>query len=195
MPSNAEIFLQLNKNISREKRKKKIWRAFFFVFLLLSFICGTYITCLEYFQPPFGKPAALYQEKERLRILNREMEVSILKLNAGLDSLKQVNDLLLENTPYYTGVFFEVQIGAFSKFDLSSYEEELVNLRIDKETGLCKYTLGKFRDFERAKDFLAEIRKMGLQDAFIVGKIDGQRVDLKLAVKEALNGEKLILND
>jgi hypothetical protein len=43
--------------------------------------------------------------------------------------------------------------------------------------------LGKFRSFKTAQEFNNDIKKMGIADAFIVGKIDGQRVDLQEAVK------------
>ncbi len=36
-----------------------------------------------------------------------------------------------------------------------------------------------------AKDFVQDIRQMGIQDAFIVAKIDGERVTVAEALEEA----------
>ncbi|MEM9672108.1 MAG: hypothetical protein AAF992_05905, partial [Bacteroidota bacterium] len=50
---------------------------------------------------------------------------------------------------------------------------------------LDQYTLGKFRDLEKALAFQKDVQQMGIQDAFVVAKVDGERVTVKEAQREA----------
>jgi hypothetical protein len=102
-----------------------------------------------------------------------------------MDSLVAANNILSEQTETQEGVFFEVQIGAFEHFNLDQYVQELARLKKEEIDVMDKYTLGKFRDFKNAQAFNDDIKKMGIADAFIVGKINGQRVELNDAVKES----------
>jgi hypothetical protein len=60
--------------------------------------------------------------------------------------------------------------------------QELARLKKEQIDMMDKYTLGKFRTFKTAQEFNSDIKKMGISDAFIVGKVNGQRVDLQEAV-------------
>jgi hypothetical protein len=185
MKTNAELFLTLDKKIRKEIKRKKSWRSIFFIMSFICFGSITYLIYIEYFDPPFGKWGKKSQELNQIIELKSELEEKNRIYISKMDSLQKVNDLLLENSNYYLGVFFEVQIGAFQKFDLSNYEQELAHLRLENVDGYNKYVLGKFRSFEKATAFLNDIRRMGFPDAFIIGKINGERVDLKLAKRES----------
>ncbi len=90
----------------------------------------------------------------------------------------------MELSPYYTGVFFEVQIGAFAYFDLDTYKEDLVKMNIDKTEQIDQYTLGKFRDLDQALSFQKDIQKDGYPRCFVIAKVDGKRVSIKEALAE-----------
>jgi hypothetical protein len=98
-------------------------------------------------------------------------------MKSAIDSLESVNVLLAQASERQEGVFFEVQIGAFEHFNLERYKEQLAQLKSESVDQLDKYTLGKFRKYADAKNFKHDIEKMGIQGAFIVGRIDGKRVD------------------
>jgi len=119
--------------------------------------------------PILGNPARL----------NREL-LSIDKENAYLlfrvDSLENANNILMQESDDNSGIFFEVQIGAFENFDIKKYKENLKKLNYTRVNGVNYITLGKFRDFEDAEQFNKDIRKLGIRDAFIVSKLDGKRM-------------------
>lgn len=107
----------------------------------------------------------------------------------ALDSLKIENEKLkgelqkLDAYIRFDGVYFVVQIGAFKKFDLGPYLKEWSAISGELIDEMNKYTIGKFKTYEEAKKFKADIKALGIKDAFIVGKIDGKRVDIKEAIQ------------
>lgn len=178
METLAEEYQELSKKnnaLRRYNRQLIYWMRMLGVMLLLAL---AYIIYIEFYPPFFGRWPELTERYENQ--LNRN-----INLVAEIDSLKRVNGLLVELSPYYTGVFFEVQIGAFEHFNLEKYKEGLAKLNIDYSGQMDQYTLGKFRELEMAQDFARDIRKMGIKDAFIIAKVDGRRVTVKEAQAEA----------
>ena len=185
MESLAEEYRNLSKRNTTLRRGRKQLSTGLIVLLSLFLIAIGYIIYIEYFTPFFGRWPKLQQQYQTLQQNNEQ-------LVAELDSMQRVNSLLLELSPYYTGVFFEVQIGAFEYFDLDSYKEDLVKMNIDKTEQIDQYTLGKFRDLDRALAFQRDVQRMGIKDAFVIAKVDGERVTVKEALAEAkrLSGEE-----
>ena len=178
MESLAEEYRNLSKrNTTLRRGRKQLSTGLIILFSLLLLALG-YIAYIEYFTPFFGRWPRLQQQYTVLQNNNEQ-------LADELDSLQRVNNLLLELSPYYTGVFFEVQIGAFEYFDLDDYKEDLVKMNIDKTEQIDQYTLGKFRDLDRALSFQKDIRRMGIKDAFVIAKVDGERVTIQEALTEA----------
>lgn len=123
--------------------------------------------------------------KGQIRLSN--LEAAKDSLTAETQSLRKENALLLETVGERLMVGFEVQIGAFEHFDINAYDSELLRLQEIKEEGMNKYVLGRFRKFSDAKAFLADMKKMGLEDAFIAGIVNGQRAtvaEAKAAAKQ-----------
>lgn len=178
METLAEQYRQLSRRNSALKRMNKRLSSWLVALVILFLLTAGYIVYIEYFTPFFGRFPQLEQDYQVLQTKNEALKREI-------DSLVRVNNMLIEISPYYTGVFFEVQIGAFENFDLEKYKEGLTKLNIDYNEDVEQYTLGKFRDLKTALAFQKDIQKMGIKDAFIVAKIDGKRVSVKEAVAEA----------
>jgi hypothetical protein len=178
MDTLAEEYQDLSKKNSKLRRRNRGLLQWMRVLGLLLLLSLAYIIYIEFYPPFFGRWPQLSRDYQQL--LNEKA-----RLSDEIDSLSRVNNMLIELSPYYTGVFFEVQIGAFENFDLEKYKEGLARLNIDYSGQLDQYTLGKFRDLEMAKDFVEDIRRIGIKDAFIVAKIDGERVTVQRAVEEA----------
>lgn len=178
MESLAEEYRNLSKRNTTLRRGKKQLSTGLLVLLSLLLLAVGYIVYIEYFTPFFGRWPRIEQQYETQLQKNQA-------LADELDSLQRVNSLLLELSPYYTGVFFEVQIGAFEYFDLDDYKEDLVKMNIDKTEQIDQYTLGKFRNLDRALAFRRDIQRMGIRDAFVIAKIDGERVTIQEAQAEA----------
>jgi len=178
METLAEQFQKVSKQKSRVQRENKMLKqGLIFSGGLILILIG-YLLFIEYFTPLFGRWPQVQKSLQRAEIQNNYLKEQI-------DSLYRVNDLLLELSPYYTGVFYEVQIGAFENFNLADYKDDLVKMNIDYNGPLDQYTLGKFRNLEKALAFQKDVQQMGIQDAFVVAKVDGERVTVKEAQREA----------
>ena len=178
METLAEQFQQVSKQKSRVQRHNKLLKQGLMFSAGLIFLLIGYLVFIEFFPPLFGRWPQVQKSLQRAEAHNHYLKEQV-------DSLYRVNDLLLELSPYYTGVFYEVQIGAFEDFDLADYREDLVKMNIDYNGPLDQYTLGKFRDLPKALAFQKDIQQMGIQDAFVVAKVDGERVSVKEAQQEA----------
>lgn len=176
--SQIDVFHKQEKKIAELKKSKRSLRSLLYFFWLVTLLAIAYVVYIEVFNPPFGKWSSIMENKVQTDQYNEYLLVRI-------DSIARANDLLMENSPIYTGVFFEVQIGAFRSFDLNRYQDALENLRSYQQDSMNKYVIGKFRSYSTAKAFQKDIVRMGIQDAFIVGKINGQRVEVGEAIKTA----------
>jgi hypothetical protein len=127
-------------------------------------------------------------DKKNIQLLNQELKQS----DRILDSMQNVvyrlqkeNAYLAESSDKAQGVFFEVQLGTFSNFNLNDYEKNLENLRQTNQKGQNILTLGRFRSFKQALLFEKELKQIGIENAFVVGRIDDQIV----SYQEALNAQ------
>ncbi|QHT66631.1 hypothetical protein GXP67_08165 [Rhodocytophaga rosea] len=179
---NQKIELESEKE-SLESRAR-IFTITTIVLAVLFLLSVAYVVLSEVKAPLFGKWPKIASENT---VLKQQVE-DLNALKPTLDSVIAANNILVEQTDTQQGVFFEVQIGAFEHFNLDQYAQELARLKKEEVDVMDKYTLGKFRDFKMAKAFNEDIKKMGVVDAFIVGKVDGQRVDLQEAVDKSKKG-------
>lgn len=82
------------------------------------------------------------------------------------------------------GAYFEVQIGAFQFFDLRKYRPGFVGgMKEEYDQDLDKYTIAKFRSYAEAESFKRDMIRLGIDDAWIVGKINGKRTDINAVIK------------
>lgn len=167
-------FQGLKQSVQRAQNKAATWRVVAIIFILTTLATTGYLVYAEYEVPLFGR---WKDQLTRYDSLQGEMN----SLQQEIDSLQKANDLIMETSPYYTGVFYEIQIGAFENFDLDAYKEELVKMNIEEADTLDRFTIGKFRDFAQAQAFKRDIARLGIADAFIVAKIDGVRVPVRQA--------------
>lgn len=74
------------------------------------------------------------------------------------------------------GTVYKVQIGLYKEFNINKYFEAPRFIGYEDVDGLNRYIISYFPDEEIAKSFVADVRKMGIKDAFVSKYIDGQRV-------------------
>ena len=115
------------------------------------------------------------------RTENLQMKLDSLIISNS--ELRRDNEILSENSEDLNGVFFEVQLGSFNDFDLDRYLANLANLRQDKYDGNTKLLLGRFRSFKKALLFESDLKNIGFEQAFIVGRINGELVTYKEALQ------------
>lgn len=103
-------------------------------------------------------------------------------------STNPTSDTKTETTNYNTtstaskenfdkGVVFRLQIAASDKLDLAVSNE--YDLRVEQDGKMKKYTLGNFRNFEKADSFKNCLPEIGVKGGWIVAYKDGVRVPLK----------------
>lgn len=178
--SNSELEDEnddLRKENDRLQSAARTARTLAVIFGILSFLGIGYILFSHLKAPLFGPVAA-----EHKAFLAQSDELKKLKNKA--DTLQKANNILVEQQPEIEdGVFFEVQLGAFQEFSLDDYQAELSALRQEGDV-TRKFTFGKFREYDRAEKLKNDLQRMGVSGAFVVARVNGQRMeDIKEAVK------------
>ena len=80
------------------------------------------------------------------------------------------------------GTVYRIQIGAFERNRLPSELTSAENMKVEETAGMQKVMVGRFRNFETAKQLMDYLRKTGVEGAWIVPYRDGQRISLKEAL-------------
>ncbi|MEL6250842.1 MAG: hypothetical protein AAFR87_02425 [Bacteroidota bacterium] len=119
--------------------------------------------------------------------LNKVAEVNIFKEKeivqlkkqlAGSRSLLKEAYLALETEREQQGLIYRVQIGILENEALPAFPFEADMFLIEEVDNYNKYVLGSFRQYEASLEFRDLIRKLGVEDAWVVAYMDGERVDL-----------------
>ena len=138
---------------------------------LLSIFALIYVYSSESMQPFIGHPKELNK-----KLLYQEIENARIQFQN--DSLQRSNEILIkENEKIEEGIYFEVQVGEFENFNTDI--QNLKNLDYSTIDGINYITLGKFRDLDDAKLFIEDIKKIGINNGFIVSKLDGETVRVR----------------
>ena len=85
------------------------------------------------------------------------------------------------------GVFFSVQVGAFSKPLTNDNELNVSPLVLNRYNGLFKYSTGIFNSIEDAGRKKASLIEQGIADAFIIAYNDGRTISLDQATSSNPN--------
>jgi len=86
------------------------------------------------------------------------------------------------NAPLPEGLIYKVQIGAFGKPIQQNAFKGLEPIAGETTaTGLTRYTAGIFKEFNKAKDALGQVKNIGYKDAFIVAFYNGKRIPITQA--------------
>ena len=75
-----------------------------------------------------------------------------------------------------SGTIYKVQLGLYKKFDMNSYFYKPKYVGVEKADGLNRYIVSYFEDKIEAEHFAADLRKLGLHDAFVSKYADGKRI-------------------
>jgi hypothetical protein len=81
------------------------------------------------------------------------------------------------------GLFFSIQIGAFSGIDLNKFSNNMIALHQYSNGGINQFTLGIFADYDQAVIFRNLIKKIGFKDAYITAIQNGHRINIQEALK------------
>lgn len=166
-----------------EPKKKQAWIPL----LAILSLALTALSLILYGQSTRVKEKYRLVKDEQLRcdslLKARNLEFIAWKEMAvmeGLNLQKETDTAQDEST---TGIFFEVQIGSFVDFDLDEYVRDMEEIRQEKDSVSTKLLLGRFRSIRQARLFENDMKRIGLKDAFVIGRINGKLVDVDVAVE------------
>lgn len=74
------------------------------------------------------------------------------------------------------GTVYKVQIGLYKEFNINKYFEQPRFVGYETVDGMNRYIISYFPNEDIAKQFVEDVRKMGVKDAFVSKYIDGVRV-------------------
>ncbi len=174
------------------KQEKKKWKK----------IAKTYKRNPERLKVLSEEHAYYKQQSTQLQNEMEQMEAENIRLSRENSALQmevsdlrtQVEDLEVAlreraNTPppppeidtdaVVMGVVFRVQIGAYSKRQISGALDTSENLELEESEAVQKVVVGQFREYEPAKELRDQLREMGVKDAWVVSYRDGIRVPIE----------------
>lgn len=131
---------------------------------------------------------AMNQTEMQNKVAAYEKEVS--KLRTENEELKSWNDSTVtaaaENAMAATpgaaavsekGTVFKIQVGNYKNFSLTKYFSTPRTIGYEDYNGTTRYVIGGFTDRKVAFNFLEDIKRLGISDAFVAKYIDGKRVE------------------
>lgn len=105
-------------------------------------------------------------------------ENNILKGNPSpnTDTLLVQEVMASMNSVPEEGVVYKVQFGLYEKFNINKYFEKPRYIGYETVDGLNRYIISYFSSEEVAMQFVEDVRRMGIKDAFVAKYINGERV-------------------
>jgi hypothetical protein len=122
-------------------------------------------------QPFIGQPKALNKA-----LLMQEIENGRLLIQ--IDSIINLDRALQNTIDSDEGIFFEVQIGGIDNFSLKKFNDNIQKINYSTMDGSTYITLGKFRDVDDAKLYIEDLKSIGINNAIIVSKLDGEIISI-----------------
>ena len=108
------------------------------------------------------------QSDEQAKILQEENA----KLNEAVTAAKETD----MKSATAKGTVYKVQLGMYKGFNINKYFDQPRYIGYEEVDGMNRYVISYFPDQETALKFVADVRKLGIKQAFVAKYIDGQRV-------------------
>ena len=106
---------------------------------------------------------------------------SIVNERIAIYANENYEDLTADAGSIKDEVIYAVQIGAFTKNNISLTSEDLAQFQEVKKGAFYKYSLGAFSTLQEARKFRKELVKLGFDDAFIGSYQNGKRIRIEEA--------------
>lgn len=117
-------------------------------------------------------------ENTRLKTAVSYLEEQNNLLKMQIDELDARYSALLEkqnNTSLPDGIAYQVQMGYYQYLNLASFNEQMKTIKAEEVDGAKRYVVGHFLELEDAIQFRDDIKKLGIEDAFVSQYINGER--------------------
>ena len=115
---------------------------------------------------------ALTSQLDALNTKNKSIKDSLSSLVASHQSLMAKQQALGEIP---NGTVYAVQIGYFTELNLESFNNQIRSIKAENVMDAKRYVIGYFNDLNGAVQFGEDIKKIGIDDAFVSQYINGER--------------------
>ena len=113
-----------------------------------------------------------------------DLQKKVAEYDEKLTQMQQENDKAKEvvakeaetKTAPSKGTVYKIQLGMYKGFNVNKYFDQPRTIGYEEVDGMNRYVVSYFPDEETALKFVADIRKLGVRDAFVSKYIDGTRV-------------------
>jgi len=178
----------IDQKIEVNKRKQRLTLV---ILAIVSFLLFLWAALSQYKLTALEKEIAQTKiDKKNIAKIKEELVLSddiLDSLENLVYKLRSENTYLSESSPKSTGIFFEVQIGSYATTNIDAYSKNLENISQTIQGNRNLLLMGKFRSFKQALLFEKELKQLGIENAFVVGRIDNKIVSYQEALN-ALNG-------
>jgi len=110
-------------------------------------------------------------EMEKLRAEKNELASKLAALEAQYVNLKKS----MPSTQLPAGTVYQVQMGYYQYLDLVSFNNRLKTIKAEEVDGAKRYVIGYFENVMDALQFTNDMKKLGIEDAFVSQYNDGVR--------------------
>ncbi len=113
----------------------------------------------------------------KVNAYKREVE----KLQGENETLKNWNDSTfvasgkIDEKHETSGTVYKVQLGLYKSFNINKYFDTPRYIGYELVNGMNRYIISYFDNEKVATDFVKDIRKLGIKDAFVAKYVDGKR--------------------
>lgn len=112
-----------------------------------------------------------------------QQEIAQLRQQLAAAQAAPRNDQVDTDRAVVQGVIFQVQLGAFAQNRVDPNLATDDALELQEQNGMQKFVVSQFRTYANAVQLRDRLRQMGVRDAFIVAKNNGQRIDVPAALR------------
>lgn len=137
----------------------------------------------------------LNDQKNTVSNLRADLEgknARIAELEAQIAEMNYVTEPGMDN-PMANDLIFYVQIGAYKLFNINHYFEGIRCMNVALDDDMNKYIIGSFNGLAEAENFRNDIRKMGIEDAWVVPMLNGERLRMEDALQLMEGGLSMFL--
>jgi hypothetical protein len=163
----------------QEEESRSIWAYILLAVFILLFLVSS--SLLVYFQ--FYKGQGQFEwslQKRGASVSDTSITYYKLQRDSSLTQLDSLKNIIASSSSLFTtnttGEVYYVQIGAFKNINFTKYSANMVNMFVEVADGMNKLIIGGFTNFDDACSFRKDIVRIGIKGAFIVKKVNGERV-------------------
>ncbi|APZ47513.1 hypothetical protein BW723_14995 [Polaribacter reichenbachii] len=170
------VDLKLKSNQQKKANRRNI------IILIVAIILLVFLSIYLYLQHSNSQSVIETKEQKIVTLLNR------------INSESKPKTSNLKSTVINPDVIYTIQLGVFEKLDLDISTKENFSFKEIENKEKRIYQLGVFSSYTTATLFKEEIKKIGLEDAFIVPyNKESDRIDIKKAL--VLSNEEFYIKE